>query len=182
MRGFFCSLHFKYKVPIWAAIKRPLAFLMFGGKQQQNHPKPASSKSRLCKFRWHISMHAVHSARKFTPFSQREVLFHAFPIRKRWTGDAIYCGRGSYSWRSWKTVFSTIRNRVRRRPAITLWEVVPDDSPANDSPAIRPGLDSELPLHKIVNDDTRVKSPSHKLLICLKVSRRWLRYCCKAVK
>ena len=38
-------------------------------------------------------------------------------------GDAIYCVAVKRCRRSRKPVFSTFRNRVRRRPAITLWQV-----------------------------------------------------------
>ena len=92
------------------------------GKTGNKPPENPPETRRLCFYGMHEYARKC-IARKFTPFSQGKSCFRRSSYPKTVNGDAIYCVAVKRCRRSRKPVFSTFRNRVRRRPAITLWQV-----------------------------------------------------------
>ncbi len=90
-------------------------------KQATNHPKTRQKRAGSV-FTACMSMRTeCISAGNSRHSAEVSPVSGVLPIRKRWT-DLVLRGRGRLP-AAGKPVFSTFRNRVRRRPAITLWQV-----------------------------------------------------------
>ena len=92
------------------------------GKTGNKPPENPPETRRLCFYGMHEYARKC-IARKFTPFSRGKSCFRCSSYPKTVNGDAIYCVAVRRCRHSRKPRISTIRNRVRRRPAITLWQV-----------------------------------------------------------
>lgn len=139
------------------------------GKTSNKPPENPPETRRLCFYGMHEYARKC-IARKFTPFSQGKSCFRRSSYPKTVNGDAIYCVAVKRCRRSRKTGFRTIRNRVRRRPAITLWQVAGRLTTRFTGDSTRDLTLESSRSKKHQNDDSTLESSRHKLLIVLSES------------
>ena len=100
----------------------------------------------------------------------RQLKTRTKPDWKRWAGTQFIAWPWSVAGAAGKPVFSTIRNRVRRRPAITLWQVAGRLTTRFTGDSTRDLTLESSRSKKHQNDDSTLESSRHKLLIVLSES------------